>query len=274
MLRVTTLHASSAAATAAYYAKYLTAAPGEVPGTWSGRQANRFGLTGRVEQEQLEALLSGRDPVSGTGLGRELVDRYTSDGRVVRAVAGFDATFSAPKSLSVWWALTGDRRLLDAHDTAVTAALAHLERYGSTTRIRSNGARLHPDTHGIRDRNRRGYLSAGDHCVGDHWARKAPVQFRRRRVGGAATNFSAAETHARAALIASSTSSAVIRSQCRGSGYSAWLRRRRMRSIDLRPATPGNCAFIASMITMCPPADVGRRPWWASNAVAVLRAAS
>ena len=32
MLRVTTLHASSAAATAKYYAEYLTAAPGEVPG--------------------------------------------------------------------------------------------------------------------------------------------------------------------------------------------------------------------------------------------------
>ena len=44
-------------------------------------------------------------------------------------MAGFDATFSAPKSLSVWWALTGDPGLLDAHDVAVTAALEHLERY-------------------------------------------------------------------------------------------------------------------------------------------------
>ena len=41
MLRVTTLHAASAAATAKYYAEYLTAAPGEVPGVWSGRQADR-----------------------------------------------------------------------------------------------------------------------------------------------------------------------------------------------------------------------------------------
>ena len=82
-------------------------------------------------------------------MGRELLDRYTTDGRVVRAVSGFDATFSAPKSLSVWWALTGDHRLLEAHDVAVTAALAHLERFGSTTRIRSNGGRLHPDTNGL-----------------------------------------------------------------------------------------------------------------------------
>ena len=49
MLRVTTLHAASAAATAAYYAQYLTAAPGEVPGVWSGRQAAGLGLSGRVE---------------------------------------------------------------------------------------------------------------------------------------------------------------------------------------------------------------------------------
>ena len=72
---------------------------------------------------------------------------------VVRAVSGFDATFSAPKSLSVWWALTGDDRLLEAHDVAVSAALEHLERFGSTTRIRSNGGRLHPDTQGLDDRH-------------------------------------------------------------------------------------------------------------------------
>ena len=132
-----------------YYAQYLTAAPGEVPGIWSGRQAAGLGLSGRVEVDALESLLSGRDPTSGTPLGRELLDRYTTDGRVVRAVSGFDATFSAPKSLSVWWALTGDHRLLEAHDVAVNAALAHLERFGSTTRIRSNGGRLHPDTNGL-----------------------------------------------------------------------------------------------------------------------------
>ena len=149
MLRVTTLHASSAPATASYYAQYLTAAPGEVPGEWSGRQAAGLGLSGPVDVESLELLLSASDPRTGARLGRELLDRYTTDGRLVRAVSGFDATFSAPKSLSVWWALTGDQRLLDAHDVAVTAALTHLERFGSTTRIRSNGGRLHPDTQGL-----------------------------------------------------------------------------------------------------------------------------
>jgi len=149
MLRVTTLYASSAAASAAYYASYLTDAPGEVPGLWCGAQADGLGLAGPVTVEALETLLSGRHPVTATPLGRELVDRVTAKGKVISAVSGFDATFSAPKSLSVWWALTGDDRLLDAHDAAVTATLDHLEGFGSTTRIRANGGRVHPESQGL-----------------------------------------------------------------------------------------------------------------------------
>ena len=111
MLRVTTIHASSAAKSAAYYTQYLTAAPGEVPGVWCGRQAAGLGLSGTVEAEPLELLLSGRDPVSGTPLGRELVDRVTRDGRVIKAVSGFDATFSAPLSGFRITALMPRRRL-------------------------------------------------------------------------------------------------------------------------------------------------------------------
>ena len=149
MLRVTTLYASSAAATAKYYAEYLARAPGEVDGVWTGTQADALGLNGSVSVEALELLLEGRDPIRGTRLVYPLTDRTLNDGRVVRAVAGFDATFSAPKSLSVLWALTQDPRLLEAHDVAVTAALAHVERFGSTTRVRADGRRLHPDSQGL-----------------------------------------------------------------------------------------------------------------------------
>jgi conjugative relaxase-like TrwC/TraI family protein len=149
MLRVTTLYASSAGATANYYTQYLTKAPGEIAGVWAGRQAAGLGLAGEVAGEGLQSLLEGRDPIGGSPLGNALVDRTFADGRVVRAVSGFDATFSAPKSLSVLWALTQDTRLLEAHDAAVTATLEHLEQFGSTTRIRSNGRRLHPDSQGL-----------------------------------------------------------------------------------------------------------------------------
>jgi conjugative relaxase-like TrwC/TraI family protein len=149
MLRVTTIHASTAAPSARYYTRYLADDGPDGEGHWLGQQADGLGLTGSVSTDDLEALLSGRDPVTGTQLGAPLVDRVDAKGRLIHAVAGFDATFSAPKSVSVWWGLTGDPGLLDAHNTAVRAVLDHLERFGATTRVRANDARQHPDTRGL-----------------------------------------------------------------------------------------------------------------------------
>jgi conjugative relaxase-like TrwC/TraI family protein len=149
MMRVTTLFAGTASTTAAYYTAYLTQAEGELPGRWVGRQAAAFGMHDMVTTEQLENVLLGRDPIGGTPLGNVFTDRMTADGTVVRAVAGFDATLSAPKSLSAWWALTGDERLAACHDVAVAAVVQQIERFGATTRIRHSGGRLHPDTQGL-----------------------------------------------------------------------------------------------------------------------------
>ena len=148
MLRVRTIYARSAGASARYYTRYL-AGPGEEHGQWRGDQAEAIGLTGAVETDQLEALLSGHDPITGTRLGSALVDRFKADGTVIKAVAGYDATFSAPKSVSVWWGLTGDPGLLEAHDLAVAAVLDHLERRGATTRVRVNGSRSFVDSQGV-----------------------------------------------------------------------------------------------------------------------------
>ena len=126
MLRVRTLYACSAAETARYYTRYLDE-PDEEQGRWRGGEAAALGLAATVDTEQLETLLSGHDPASGSRLGSSLVDRFKADGTRIKAVAGYDATFSAPKSLSIWWALTGDPGLLDAHDVAVSAVLDHLE---------------------------------------------------------------------------------------------------------------------------------------------------
>ncbi len=145
VIRVTTLYTSTAASTAKYYTRYLTDAPGELPGQWAGQQADLLGLHGTVSTEALQRLLSGHDPISDLELGFPLKDRTLANGKVIRAVAGFDATVSAPKSLSVLWALTADAGFAEAHDVAVQAVLSHLERFGSTTRLRSNGGRLDPD---------------------------------------------------------------------------------------------------------------------------------
>jgi conjugative relaxase-like TrwC/TraI family protein len=149
VLRATTIDAHTAGASARYYTRYLAEEGPDGEGYWLGCQADGLGLSGAVSTDDLEALLSGHDPMTGTRLGRALVDRCDTKGRLISAVAGFDGTFSAPKSLSVWWGLTGDPGLLDAHDVAVRAALEHVECYGATTRVRVNGARQHPDTQGL-----------------------------------------------------------------------------------------------------------------------------
>ncbi len=149
VIRVTTLYASTASATAPYYTRYLTDAPEEVPGLWAGRQADLLGVNGVVSTEALERMLSGHDPVTDALLGMPFTDRTLANGKVIRAVAGFDATVSAPKSVSVLWGLTGDVGFVEAHDVAVRAVLSHLERFGSTTRVRSNGGRLHPGSQGL-----------------------------------------------------------------------------------------------------------------------------
>jgi conjugative relaxase-like TrwC/TraI family protein len=149
VLRVTTIYANTAGASARYYTRYLADDGPDGDGRWLGRQAAGLGLSGKAATEDLEALLSGRDPVTGRQLGRALVDRYDTKGRLIPSVAGFDATFSAPKSVSVWWALSGDPGVVESHDVAVRAVLEHLERYGATTRVRCNGVRQHPDAGGL-----------------------------------------------------------------------------------------------------------------------------
>ena len=65
---------------------------------------------------------------------------------------GSDATFSAPKSVSVLWALSPDpwvrAEVLAAHDAAVIAALAWSERQGGVTRRGRDGV-FQVDSRGV-----------------------------------------------------------------------------------------------------------------------------
>ena len=73
---------------------------GEAEGQWLGDAAERLGLEGKVEPDQLDAMLTGRNPATGEPLG---LQRRPGRG----PVPGFDLTFSAPKSVSLTWALGG-----------------------------------------------------------------------------------------------------------------------------------------------------------------------
>jgi conjugative relaxase-like TrwC/TraI family protein len=106
----------------------------EVPGEWQGRLAERFGLSGPVGAEEFARLSEGQHPLTGDQLvqHRQAYEYQDADGKTIKSVehrAGWDATFSAPKSISLTALVGGDERIRDAHRQAVTTALTELERY-------------------------------------------------------------------------------------------------------------------------------------------------
>jgi conjugative relaxase-like TrwC/TraI family protein len=97
---------------------------GEAPGYWLGQGAEALGLEGKVEPDQLGAMLEGKHPLSGEPLGLKSAPNH-------EPVPGFDLTFSAPKSVSLTWALGGypvSSQVAEAHRAAVAEALSYLER--------------------------------------------------------------------------------------------------------------------------------------------------
>ncbi len=101
--------------------------PDRGAGRWVGAATVDLGLDigVAVAPAQFRSLLAGRHP----GTGRPLP--LPTGGR--RRVAGYDLTFSAPKSASVVFALDGEevaRAVVAAHTEAVTGALRYLERHG------------------------------------------------------------------------------------------------------------------------------------------------
>lgn len=150
-------------------------AQGTPPGRWMGTGLHGLGGGLVVEgdvvtEEQLQLLVGlGRDPVTGEALGRAYpvyrtaadrasatqaegaMDPGPSDGayaaappaeeekgeRRRRAVAGYDFTFSIPKSASVLWGIaeaTTQARIAEAHHGAVAEVIAYIEREVAATR--------------------------------------------------------------------------------------------------------------------------------------------
>jgi conjugative relaxase-like TrwC/TraI family protein len=105
-----------------------------VRGEWQGQLAERWGLTGEVNEQQFTRLSEGQHPTTGEQLVRYQVAReYKNErGEMVRSMehrAGWDATFSAPKSVSLTALVGGDERIRNAHKESVTVALNEMEKY-------------------------------------------------------------------------------------------------------------------------------------------------
>lgn len=153
---------------------------GTPPGYWIGSGLPYLGhgelaTGGQVSEAQLQLLIGmGHDPITGDPLGspyrkyasvQERVDKRVAaldpelgpvsraqqvaaieadehERGTRRAVAGYDLTFSVPKSLSVLWGVAdaGTQALIaDAHHQAIAEVIAFLEREVATTRVGAAG---------------------------------------------------------------------------------------------------------------------------------------
>ncbi|MGN7705079.1 MobF family relaxase, partial [Cellulosimicrobium sp. 22601] len=158
-----------------YYAE-----AGTPPGRWLGAGVamlggGRISVGDQVSEAQLQLLVGmGRDPITGGPLGRAYPEYRSVAERIEartaaldpalgpasraeavatieaeeaergtrRVVAGFDFTFSIPKSASVLWAVAdaGTQALIaDAHHAAVAEVVAFMEREVAATRTGATG---------------------------------------------------------------------------------------------------------------------------------------
>jgi conjugative relaxase-like TrwC/TraI family protein len=117
MLRIT--QQDSARDAKRYYASADYYSEGqEIIGSWGGKGAALLGLEGEVDRSSFERLCDNLDPASG----RQLTVRTRTDRTV-----GYDFTFSVPKSVSLLYALTGDREILGAFREAVAETMRDIE---------------------------------------------------------------------------------------------------------------------------------------------------
>ena len=105
-----------------------------VKGEWQGKLAASLGLSGEVAPLEFSRLTEGMHPQTEAQMvrHREGQEYTNADGSVTKPVehrAGWDATFSAPKSVSLTALVGGDERVTEAHRAAVMTALDELEKY-------------------------------------------------------------------------------------------------------------------------------------------------
>ncbi|NNH97753.1 MobF family relaxase [Pasteurella multocida] len=132
---------SSAGGAASYYTQednyYFL---GESSTQWFGNGALQLGLDGEVKKDDFKAVLEG----------------YLQDGSSLAYIrngenkhrAGYDLTFSAPKSVSVLALVSNDKDILEAHKSAVINTLKEIESM-VTTRTMIDGVPLYTNTNSL-----------------------------------------------------------------------------------------------------------------------------
>lgn len=134
---------SAADSLTAYYEQ-----TGNPTGRWIGGGLHALGgerleVGAAVSEAAMTAVFrDGRDPVTLEPLGTPYKRFVPGESR--HTVAGYDLTFTAPKSVSVLWGLADDRTratLYDAHRAALSSALRFVEHSVIRTRVGAAGCR-------------------------------------------------------------------------------------------------------------------------------------
>ena len=119
MLNVTVQ--ANAAGAKSYFAQqseYYSEGQQEFVGEWGGKGAALLGLSGQVDKRAFDKLCDNVHPQTDKQL-----TKINRDGRRV----GFDFTWSAPKSISVVHALTGDEQIVEAFRDSIRATMSEME---------------------------------------------------------------------------------------------------------------------------------------------------
>jgi conjugative relaxase-like TrwC/TraI family protein len=105
-----------------------------IRGEWHGKLAQEWGLHGEVQEEHFQRLANGQHPLTEEQLVRHQTAReyVNARGETVSTMehrAAWDATFSAPKSVSLTSLVGGDEAVRHAHRESVKVALGEMEKY-------------------------------------------------------------------------------------------------------------------------------------------------
>lgn len=106
----------------------------QVLGEWHGKLAAQWGLNGAVEEEHFGRLANGQHPWTGDQLvqhraAAEYVNHRGEKITTMEHRAGWDATLSAPKTVSLTALVGGDERIRAAHRESVNVVLDEIEKY-------------------------------------------------------------------------------------------------------------------------------------------------
>ena len=123
MPRIT--HQKSAAQAKTYYefSDYYEAGPDALKGKWFGLGAEKLGLSGDVDKRHFDRIVDNLHPFQD----HSLTARTRADRRI-----GADVTWSAPKSVSIVWGITGDHDILEAVEASARETMVDMEKDAQT----------------------------------------------------------------------------------------------------------------------------------------------